>query len=136
MANAMSDIETTTVSEEGYASTSQAGEFELSIDATGEKGPTPNETLVADYASCYLPAFRVAADEAGYDDLGKVQIDVDAEVDEDDDLESISFRVYVAADVDDDEFPDIIERAEEVCHVHSALREGLLADIRAHGDAF
>jgi organic hydroperoxide reductase OsmC/OhrA len=132
----MSDIETTTVSEDGYASTSQAGEFELSIDATGEKGPDPNQVLVADYASCYLPAFRVAADEAGYEDLGKVQIDADAELDGDDDLESISFRVYVAAEVDDDHLQDIIGRAEEVCHVHSALREGLRADIEAHGDAF
>ena len=132
----MSDIETTTVSEEGFASTSQVGEFELSVDATGEKGPTPNQVLVADYASCYLPAFRVAADEEGYDDLGKVQIDADAELDDDDDLESISFRVYVAADVSDDDLETIIERGEEICHVHSAVREGLQADIEAFGDAF
>lgn len=132
----MSDIETTTVSEEGFASTSQAGEFELSVDATGEKGPTPNQVLVADYASCYLPAFRVAADEEGYDDLGKVQIDADAELDDDDDLTSISFRVYVAADVSDDELESIIERGEEICHVHSALRDDLHAEITANGDAF
>lgn len=132
----MSDIETTTVSEEGFASTSQAGEFELSVDATGEKGPTPNQVLVADYASCYLPAFRVAADEEGYDDLGKVQIDADAELDDDDDLTSISFRVYVAADVPDDELESIIERGEEICHVHSALRDDLHAEITANGDAF
>lgn len=132
----MSDIETTTVSEEGFASTSQAGEFELSVDATGEKGPTPNQVLVADYASCYLPAFRVAADEGGYDDLGKVQIDADAELDDDDDLTSISFRVYVAADVSDDELESIIERGEEICHVHSALRDDLHAEITANGDAF
>lgn len=132
----MSDIETTTVSEEGFASTSQAGEFELSIDATGEKGPTPNQVLVANYASCYLPAFRVAADEEGYEDLGKVQIDADAELDDDDDLTSISFRVYVAADVPDDDFDAIIERGEEICHVHSALREDLHAEITADGNAF
>lgn len=132
----MSDIETTTVSEEGFASTSQAGEFELSVDATGEKGPTPNQVLVADYASCYLPAFRVAADEEGYDDLGRVQIDADAELDDDDDLTSISFRVYVAADVSDDELESIIERGEEICHVHSALRDDLHAEITANGDAF
>jgi uncharacterized OsmC-like protein len=132
----MTDIETTTVSEEGFASTSQAGEFELSIDATGEKGPDPNQVLVADYASCYLPAFRVAADEAGYDDLGKVQIDADADLNDDDDLEAIRFRVYVAADVPDEDLDNIVDRAAEICHVHSALREGLHADVTAHGDAF
>lgn len=132
----MSDIETTTVSEEGFASTSQVGEFELSIDATGQKGPDPNQVLVADYASCYLPAFRVAADEHGYNDLGKVQIDADATLDDDDDLSSISFRVYVGADVSEDDLDAIVERAEEICHVHSAVREGLRADIEAFGDAF
>lgn len=132
----MSDIETTTVSEEGFASTSQVGDFELSIDATGQQGPEPNQVLVADYASCYLPAFRVAADEAGYDDLGTVQIDADADLDEDDDLEAIQFRVYVAADVPADELEEIVERAKEICHVQSAVRQGLRADITAHGDAF
>lgn len=132
----MSDIETSTVSEKGFASTSQVGEFELTIDATGTEGPDPNQVLVADYASCYLPALRVAADEAGYDDLGKVQIDADADLDEDDDLAAISFELYVAADVDDGDMESIIERGEEICHVHSALREELQADITGHGDAF
>ena len=59
----MTDIETTTVSEEGYASTSQVGDFELSIDATEETGPGPNGVLVADYASCFLPAFRVGGED-------------------------------------------------------------------------
>jgi len=53
----MADIETSTVSEEGYACTSQVGEFDLQIDATDETGPNPNAALVvATYAgACYLP---------------------------------------------------------------------------------
>ena len=132
----MSDIETTTVCEEGYASTSQVGDFELTIDATGEEGPGPNAVLVADYASCYIPAFRVGAEQRGHEDIGKVQIDASASVDDDDDLESISFEVHVEADIDDDELDDIVARGEDICHVHSALREGLHAEISAHGDAF
>ena len=132
----MSDIETITVSEEGYATTSQLDEFELSIDATGEKGPTSNQVLVADYAACYIPAFRVGGQQEGYDDLGKIQIDADADLDEDDDLAGIRFQVYVEADVPDDDLESIVSRGEDICHIHSALREGLHADIEAHGDAF
>ena len=132
----MSDIETTTVSEEGYASTSQVGDFELSIDATGEKGPEPNQALVADYASCYLPALRVAGQQLGYDDLGKIQIDADAELDGDDDLTSIEFAVYFEADVNGGDVEEIVSRAKDICHVNSALRKGLRADIEGHSDAF
>ncbi|ELZ26167.1 redox protein, regulator of disulfide bond formation [Halogeometricum pallidum JCM 14848] len=132
----MSDIETSTVSEEGFASTSQVGDFELTIDATGEEGPDPNQVLVADYASCFLPAFRVGANKTGHEDLGKVQIDADADIDDDDDLEAIRFSVHVEEDVDDDDLEEIVSRAEDICHVHSALREGLHAEIEAHGDAF
>ena len=132
----MSDIETTTVSEEGFTSASQIGEFELTIDATGEEGPDPNQVLVADYASCFLPAFRVGAEQRGYDDLGRVQIDADADLDEDDDLERIGFTIHVEADVDDDDLEEIVERGEDICHVHAALREELQADVEAHGDAF
>ena len=132
----MADIETTTTSEKGFTSTSRAGDFELTIDATGEDGPTPNQVLVADYAACFLPAVRVGGKHADHDDLGKVQIEADAELDDDDDLESISFVVHVEADLDDEELDDIIERAEGICHVHSALRDGLHADIEAHGGQF
>ncbi|MFA1611151.1 OsmC family protein [Halobellus rubicundus] len=132
----MSDIETSTVSEEGFASTSQVGDFELTIDATDEQGPNPNAALVATYASCYLPAFRVGGQQRGHDDLGKIQIDADADLDDDDDLEAIRFDVYVEADVDDEELAEIVERAKDICHVQSALREGLRAEIAAHGDAF
>ncbi|PSQ56772.1 hypothetical protein BRD22_04510 [Halobacteriales archaeon SW_8_68_21] len=132
----MADIETSTVSEEGYASTSQVGEFDLRIDATDETGPNPNATLVATYASCYLPAFRVGGSQRGEEELGKIQIDVSAELDDDDDLESIAFDVHVEADLDDETAADVAERAEGICHVHSALREGLHADISVYPGAF
>ncbi|GAB6862365.1 OsmC family protein [Haloplanus litoreus] len=132
----MSDIETITISEDGFACVNQVGDFEFTVDATDESGPNPNAALVATYASCFLPAFRVGGQQRGHDDLGKIQIDADADMDDDDDLESISFAVHVAADLDDDEFDEITARAEDICHVHAALREELEADIDVYGDAF
>ncbi|QIB73884.1 OsmC family protein [Halogeometricum borinquense] len=132
----MSDIETSTVSEEGFASTSQVGDFELTIDATDEQGPNPNAVLVADYASCFLPAFRVGGQQRGHDDLGKIQIDADADLDGDDDLSAVRFSIHVEADLDDDEFDEIVARAEDICHVHAALREELHAEVDVHGGAF
>lgn len=131
----MADINVTSTSDEGFATTSQLGDFELTIDATGEEGPDPNETLVADYASCYIPAFRVGAQQRGHDDLGTVEIDAAADLDDDDDLESISFDISVEADLDGEE-DEIAERGEDICHVHSALREELHADISVTSDAF
>jgi len=132
----MADIETSTVSESGYASTSQVGEFDLQIDATDETGPNPNATLVATYASCYLPAFRVGGSQRGEEELGKIQIDASAELDDHDDLESIAFDVHVEADLDDETAADVAERAEGICHVHSALREELHADVSVYTGAF
>jgi organic hydroperoxide reductase OsmC/OhrA len=132
----MSDIQTTTVSESGYATTSQVGDFDLAIDATDETGPNPNAALVATYASCFLPAFRVGGQQRGHDDLGKLQIDADADLDDDDDLAAIHFDVHVAADLSDEEFDEIVTRAKDICHVQAALREGLRADVDVYGDAF
>lgn len=132
----MTDIETSTISEEGYASTSQVGDFDLTIDATGTTGPEPNEVLVADYASCYIPAFRVGGQQEGHDELGKVQIDAEADLDADDDLTGIRFDIHVEADVDEETLGNIVARGEDICHVHSALREELHADITANADAF
>jgi uncharacterized OsmC-like protein len=132
----MTDIQTSTVSEEGFTCKSQVGEFELTIDATNENGPNPNDVLVADYASCFLPAFRVGGQRTGHDDLGKIQIDADATLNDDDDLTSISFTLYVEADLSDEEFDEIVEKSEGICHVHTALREELEADVEVHGDAF
>ncbi|MFC7057601.1 OsmC family protein [Halovenus salina] len=124
----MSDINITSTCEEGYTTNSVVGNFDLVIDATGEDGPDPNATLVADYASCFIPAFRVGANKEGFDDIGTVQIESSAELDDGDDLESISFEVHVEADLGDS-VDDVVARAEDICHVHSALREGLHADI-------
>jgi organic hydroperoxide reductase OsmC/OhrA len=131
----MSDIQTHTLSTEGFASKSQVGEFTLDIDALGDDGPTPNQVLVADYASCFLPAFRVGGQQTGHDDLGTIQIDAEADLDDDDDLSGIRFDVFVEADLSDEEFDEITERAEGICHVHAALRDGLHADITVHGGA-
>jgi organic hydroperoxide reductase OsmC/OhrA len=132
----MSDIETTTVSEEGFGCTSQVGDFDMAIDATNETGPDPNSALVATYASCFLPAFRVGGQQRGEDDLGKIQIDSSADLNDDDDLTAIRFDIHVEADLSDEEFDEIVERAEGICHVHDALREELHADITVHGGAF
>jgi len=131
----MSDIETITVSDEGFACVNQVGDFEFTVDATDESGPNPNAALVATYASCFLPAFRVGGQQRGHDDLGKIQIDASADLD-DDDLASIHFAIHVAADLDDETFDEIVERARDICHVHAALRDGLKADIDIYGDAF
>ena len=132
----MTDIETTTVSEEGYATTSQVGDFELSIDATDETGPNPNAVLVADYASCFLPAFRVGGNKEGHDDLGTIQIDAGADIDEGDDLSAIHFTIHVEADLSEDDLDAIVDRAEDICHVHAALKSELHAEIDVHGGAF
>jgi organic hydroperoxide reductase OsmC/OhrA len=132
----MSDIETITISDEGFACVNQVGDFEFTIDATDEEGPNPNAALVATYASCFLPAFRVGGQQRGHDDLGEIQIDASADLDDDDDLDSIHFAIHVGADLDDETLAEIVERAEGICHVHTALREGLHADIDVYGDAF
>jgi len=125
----MADIEVDSTCAEGYTVESVInGEWELVIDALNEDGPDPNEVLVADYASCYIPALRVAAGKYNYDDIGEVEVEVAADLDEDDDLENIAFDVTVEADLDDEE-RDIVELAEDICHVHSALVEELHAEI-------
>jgi len=125
----MADIEVESTCEEGYTVESVInGEWQLVVDALSEEGPSANEVLAADYASCYIPAFRVAADKHGYDDIGEVTVEVAAELDEDDDLEAIDFHIEVEESLGDDE-QDIVELGEDICHVHSALREELHADI-------
>ncbi|WP_367176091.1 OsmC family protein [Haloarcula rubripromontorii] len=125
----MADIEVESTCEEGYTVESIInGEWELIVDALSENGPSPNEVLAADYASCYIPALRVAADKYGHEDIGSIGVEVAAELDEDDDLESIDFHVEVEESLADEE-QDIVELAEDICHVHSALQDELHADI-------
>lgn len=124
----MPDIEVTSRSEEGYAVTGVVSDWELTTDATGETGPTPNQVLAADYAACFIPAFRVAANKLGHDDIGVVEVDVGVDLDEDDDLEAVSFDIQVEAALGND-VEETVDRAEDICHVHSALREELHADV-------
>jgi organic hydroperoxide reductase OsmC/OhrA len=125
----MADIEVESSCEEGYTVESIInGEWELIVDALSENGPSPNEVLAADYASCYIPALRVAADKYGHEDIGTIDVEVAAGLDEDDDLEYIDFHVEVEESLADEE-QDIVELAEDICHVHSALQDELHAEI-------
>ena len=126
----------TTVSEEGYTATNEIREFETTIDANGEDDPDTLEALLAAYGSCYVPALRVGGQQRGADDLGKIEIDITGELNDDDKLESIHFDISVAGDVDDDTGEEVIERAFELCKVHDALKDSLHADTTFEGDAF
>lgn len=127
----MADVESHTVNDGGFHATSRVGNYELSIDATKEEGPSPNEVLLADYASCYTFAFRAGAQREHDLDLGKIETDATADLDEDDDLVdgSVSFELHVEADLDDEQIEALTELGEEICHVHAALHEGMHADI-------
>ena len=118
-----------TVSTEGYSSENHVRDFELTIDATGESAPDTLEVLIADYASCYVPALRVGAEQRGGGDLGEIAIDVTGELNDDDKLDSIHFDVEVDADFDADTAEEIVERADELCKVHDALKPSLHAEV-------
>ena len=132
----MTDIESTTVNEAGFSATSQVGDFNIDTDATGETGPDPNAVLVSDYAACFTYAFRAGAQRNDFDDLGKLQTDAEADVDDEDDLTAIRFTLHVEADLDDDEVEELLGYAEEICHVHTALKESLYADVTVNAGAF
>jgi uncharacterized OsmC-like protein len=132
----MADIETTTVNEAKFHALSRAGDFELSIDATGEDGPTPNEVLVADYASCFSFACRAGAQREMDVELGKVETSAEADLDDDDDLTGISFEMHVEADLDDSEVEDLLSLGKDICHVHDSVKDSLHADVEVTTDAF
>jgi uncharacterized OsmC-like protein len=132
----MADIETTTVNEEKFHALSRAGDFELSIDATGGEGPTPNEVLVADYASCFTFACRAGANRQMDVDLGKVETDAEADLNDDDDLTAIEFEMRVEADLDDDQTDRLLELGEDICHVHDSVKDDLHANVEVKTDAF
>ncbi|MEM4780994.1 MAG: OsmC family protein [Halalkalicoccus sp.] len=128
--------EVVTTSEEGFRSTSSVREFELTINAEGEETPDTVETLLADYAACYVPALRVGGQQRGVDDLGRIENTVTGEVDDDGKLTSVGFAVAVEADLDEETGQQIVERADELCKVHDALKSDLHADTTIRGDAF
>ena len=128
--------EVTTVSEEGFSATTEIREFETEIDATGEDAPDTLEALLAAYASCYVPALRVGGQQRDVDELGRIEIGVTGELNDDDKLESISFDIRVEEAVDDEKGEAIVERAFELCKVHDALKGSLHAEASFDGDAF
>lgn len=127
--------EVVTTSEEGSSSVSSVRDFELEIDAAGEETPDTVETLLADYAACYVPALRVGGRQRGVDDLGRIENTVTGEVNDDGKLTSVEFDVEVEADVDDETAQRVVERADELCKVHDALKESLHADVTLEGGA-
>ncbi|MFP4625691.1 MAG: OsmC family protein [Natronomonas sp.] len=132
----MVDIETRTVNESDYHALSRVGNFELSVDATGEEGPTPNQVLVADYASCFTFACRAGARRELDVDLGRVETDASADLDDSEDLESVRFDIQIEASLEDDQIDELVEIGKDICHVHAAVRDDLLTDIEVTVDAF
>jgi uncharacterized OsmC-like protein len=124
----MADIEATAKNDEKFFATSRVGDFELSIDATGNDGPTPDEIIVADYAACYSFAFRAGAQREHDLSLGKIRTEAEADLEEDY-LEAIRLTVHVEDDLDDEQVASLVALGEEICHVHQAVREGLHAEI-------
>jgi len=128
----MSDIEISTSNDEGFSATSSIGDYELSTHAQGETGPSPNEVIVADYAQCFAYAFRATGMRGDVGDVGSIRTEAEADLDEDDDLESISFTMHVERDLTDAEVDELLAGAEDLCHVHAALKPSLHADITVH----
>ena len=126
----------TTVSESGYASTTDVREFSVDIDPGGESAPDTLESLLASYGACYVPALRVGAEQRGVGDLGRIELSITGELNDDDKLSGIEFDIAVEADVSDEEGAETIERAFELCKVHDALKSELHAEPTFHGDAF
>ncbi|WP_440770223.1 OsmC family protein [Natronorubrum sp. DTA28] len=126
----------TTVSEEGFSATNEIRDFETTIDATGEEAPDTLEALLAAYASCYVPALRVGGEQRGAGDLGRVEIETSGDLNDDDKLESVSFDIRVEAEVDDETAEKVIDRANELCKVHDALKTDLYAETSLESDAF
>ena len=128
--------EVTTTSEEGYTADNDVREFDRTIDATGEEAPDTLETLVAAYGSCYVPALRVGAEQRDVGDLGRIEIDATGELNDDDKLEAIQFTVKTEAEMDDEQADKVVERANELCKVHDALKSDLKADVTVQSGAF
>lgn len=125
-----------TVSGEGYASENDIRDFDVTIDATGEEGPDTLEALLAAYGSCYVPALRVGAEQRDVGDLGRIEIDAEGDLNDDDKLEAITFTVKTEAEVDADQAEKIVERADQLCKVGDAVKESLKAEVDVQGDAF
>ncbi|NHX35573.1 MULTISPECIES: OsmC family protein [Halolamina] len=126
----------TTVSEDGYASTTEVRDFSVDIDPGGESAPDTLESLLASYGACYVPALRVGAKQRDVGELGKIELSITGELNDDDKLESVHFDVAVENDVSEADGAEAIDRAFDLCKVHDALKSELHAETTFEGDAF
>lgn len=120
-------------SEDGFTSTIEFADSTLTIDATGQETADTLDHLLGVYAACYVPAFRVAAEQRNIGELGEMEFEITGELNESDKLEAIAFDMQVDADLDADEVATIVERASSLCKVHDALKESLHAQITING---
>ncbi|NHN58982.1 MULTISPECIES: OsmC family protein [Halorussus] len=125
-----------TVSREGYTADNDIREFEMTVDATGEEAPDTLETLLAAYGSCYVPALRVGAEQRDVGDLGRIEIDVNGDLNDDDKLKAVQFAVKTEAEMDDGQADEVVTRANQLCKVHDALKAEIEADVTVESDAF
>lgn len=131
----MSDIEVTSSNEQGFSATSDIDGVELRTHAQGEGRPSPNEVVVADYAQCFSYAFRATAMRGDFEDTGGITVEAEADVDGDDDLSAIRFSLHVEQSYTDEEVAELVAGAEDLCHVHAALKPSLHADVTVHTGA-
>lgn len=127
--------EVTTVSEEGYKAENKIRDFDMTIDSTGEEAPDTLESLLAAYGSCYVPALRVGAEQRDVGDLGRIEIDVNGDLNDDDKLQAVQFTVRTEAEMDDEQADKVLTRANQLCKVHDALKGELEADVTVESGA-
>ncbi|MFC7080404.1 OsmC family protein [Halorussus caseinilyticus] len=125
-----------TISKEGYKADNDIRDFDLTIDATGEEAPDTLEILLAAYGSCYVPALRVGAEQRDVGDLGRIEIDVSGDLNDDDKLEAVEFTIRTETEMDDEQADEVVARANELCKVHDALKSELKASIAVESGAF
>lgn len=113
----------------GFRTSASIRDYTIEIDATGKASPDTQETLLAAYAACYVPALRVGADRLDIEPLGEIAIEVNAETGNDEKLTSIQFHVTVETSLTQDDREALIEEAASLCKVHAALREELTANV-------
>ena len=131
----MSDIEIRSSNEAGFSATSDIDGVELTTHAQGEGRPSPNAVVVTDYAQCFSYAFRATAMRGDFEDTGAITVEAHADLDEDDDLTAIRFDLHVEQSYADDEVEELLAGAEDLCHVHAALKPSLHADVTVHTGA-
>lgn len=122
-----------TTSEDGFSSTTEIRDYSIAIDPSGEDAPDTLEMLLATYAACYTPALRVGADQRGVGDLGHVEFEVTGDLNEDDKLAAIAFEITTDTEIDAESAAEIIDRANQLCKVHDAVKSSLKATISLNG---